>query len=425
MSTIGCCPELTTRERTSLSTPGTGTCDASAQHDLDATANTTDPQAHDVSDRRTATDATPALRCIVHAPGAVPDGFSALAAEWNALLQKSRFDTLFLTYEWQTTWWDYLGEGELWILAFRCADTDDLIGIVPLYRYTAEDDEDGASDVNELVGQTKLTLVGCIEVSDYLDFIVARGWEEPVYRGLLNWLHSADAPHWDVLDLCNLPEDSLTYTRFATLAEQSGLRVTVQQEDVAPQFGLPLHFDTYLQEHVDKKQRHEIRRKQRRAEREAEVGFTIVGMEPERDKMRATQNGRLLEAELDDFIRLQRASATDKAQFMTPHMERFFKGMARRMFDVGYLRLCFLTLDGERAATLLAFDYKKRFLLYNSGYDPNAHAQLSPGWVLLASCIQYAIPTGGKLFDFMQGDEAYKYHFGSQDYKVMRVLVYR
>jgi hypothetical protein len=30
-------------------------------------------------------------------------GFTALHDEWNDLLQRSRFDTIFLTWEWQTT----------------------------------------------------------------------------------------------------------------------------------------------------------------------------------------------------------------------------------------------------------------------------------------------------------------------------------
>ena len=73
------------------------------------------------------------LRCVVYGPQAKPDGFTALAAEWNALLRHSRFNSLFLTHEWQTTWWRYQGEGDLWILAFRKPDTDELVGIVPLF----------------------------------------------------------------------------------------------------------------------------------------------------------------------------------------------------------------------------------------------------------------------------------------------------
>jgi CelD/BcsL family acetyltransferase involved in cellulose biosynthesis len=130
-----------------------------------------------------------------------------------------------------------------------------------------------------------------------------------------------------------------------------------------------------------------------------------------------------LEAEVDDFVALQRASRADKADFMTPAMRRFFLGVAQRMLDADRLRLFFLTIDGEKAATLYAFEYGRRFWLYNSGYDPDAHAQLSPGWVLLAYAIQYAIAAGCREFDFMQGDEEYKYRFGAHDYKVMRVIV--
>lgn len=345
------------------------------------------------------------LLYTVYGPDAMPDGFTALATEWNQLLQRSRFNSIFLTHEWQTTWWRYQGEGDLWIIAFRHPDTDELVGIVPLYLVKNHD--------GPFAGKLKFNLVGCIEVSDYLDAIIARGWEETVFRNLLAWLESPAAPQWDVLDLCNLPEDCLTYQIVPQLYRQAGLRVEVTQDDTAPQFCLPLRYDEYLEHQVDKKQRHEIRRKQRRAEREADVGFYFVGKE------------HSLEAELDDFIALQRASRADKAEFMTPEMHRFFIAAARVMADAGYLRLCFLTLNGEKAAALMAFQYNRRFWLYNSGYDPDAHAHLSPGWVILAYSIQYAIAAGSRVFDFMQGDEEYKYRFGGEDYKVMRVLVYR
>jgi CelD/BcsL family acetyltransferase involved in cellulose biosynthesis len=345
------------------------------------------------------------LTYTVYGPDASPNGFELLAAEWNALLQRSRFNSIFLTYEWQTTWWRYQGEGELWIVAFRRSLDQELVGIVPLYlvKHTTGD----------LAGKRKLNLVGCIEISDYLDPITAKGWEEPVYRALLAWLQSPAAPEWDLLDLCNLPEASLVHQILPSLCEQAGLHSDVLQEDVAPQFPLPLRYDEYLENQVDKKQRHEIRRKQRRAEREANVGFYIVGKE------------HSLEAEVDDFIALQQASREDKAQFMTPAMRRFFTAAARTMFEAGYLRLCFLTLNGEKAAALYAFDYDRRFWLYNSGYDPDAYRQLSPGWVILAYSIQYAIAAGCRVFDFMQGDEEYKYRFGGQNYKVMRVVVRR
>jgi CelD/BcsL family acetyltransferase involved in cellulose biosynthesis len=349
-----------------------------------------------------------ALRLSVYGPDAHPNGFEALASEWNTLLRDSTSNTLFLTLEWQRTWWQHLGEGDLWILAWRQADTGALVGITPFYRITF-----GEGAGPELAGKRQLNIVGCIEVSDYLDLIIADGWEETVYPALIRWLHSDAAPEWEILDLCNLPERSPTHTVLPQRLQEAGLTVRVFQEDVAPQFPLPFHFEEYLTSQVDKKQRHEIRRKMRRAEREALVGFQMVGP------------GHSLEAEVDDFIALQRASRTDKSEFMTPQMRHFFHAAARTLYDAGWLRLCFLTLNGEKAAALFAFEYDGHFMLYNSGYDPDAHAHLSPGWVILAYAIQYATATGCHRFDFMQGNEAYKYHFGSIDSPVMRVIAQR
>ena len=343
--------------------------------------------------------AAPPLVWTVYGPPSGTAGFRALEPEWNALVRRSRFNSIFLTYEWQTTWWEALGQGDLWIVALRCPRSAQLVGIAPLFLHTLAG------------GRRQFNLVGCVEVSDYLDLIAAKGWEEAVYTSLLAWLQSPEAPPWESWVLCNLPEASTTYQTLPELAAASGLRAEVTQEDTAPQFHLPLRYEAYLQDQLDKKQRHELRRKQRRAERETRCDFYYVGA------------GQSLEAEIDDFVALQRASRADKADFMTPPMHRFFLAIARRMQEAGTLRLFFLTLDGVKAATLFAFEYDRRFWLYNSGYDPDLHAQLSPGGVLLSYTIQYAIAAGCRVFDFMQGDEEYKYRFGAVDYKVMRVTV--
>lgn len=374
----------------------------------------------------------------VYGPDASPTGFEVYSAEWNELLRRSRFNSFFLTHEWQTTWWKHLGQGELWIVAFHrgsCeasagGESRELVGLIPLFRFKQR--AQPVSGGEEWV----FALVGCTEVSDYLDAIILQGFEEAVYRSFFSWLQSEEAPLWHLLDLCNLPEESLTYQLLPELLAQCALEVEVLQEDVAPQFELPPYYDTYLLEMVDKKQRHEIRRKQRRAEREAHCEFVVIGQDLRRKKTASapnssaqTSSARLATAELDreieDFLQLQMSSRKDKADFMTEEMATFFREMARRMMEAGHLRLSFLKLDGIKAATLMAFEYDGRYWLYNSGYKPDVFASLSPGWVLLAYTIQYAVVVGLKVYDFMQGSEEYKYRFGSQDYKVMRVTVKR
>ena len=75
---------------------------------------------------------------------------------------------------------------------------------------------------------------------------------------------------------------------------------------------------------------------------------------------------------------------------------------------------------------MLCFDYADSILVYNSGYDPQLYSAISPGIVLLARVIRHAIEGLGRAkFDFLQGDEDYKYRFGAHKTKVFRTLITR
>jgi len=332
-------------------------------------------------------------------------GFDALRDEWNDLLGRSRFDTIFLTHEWQSTWWRYLGQsrGPLYILAGR--DAGRLVAILPMYAQ----EQDGPA----------LQVVGCIEVSAYLDLIIEEGYEEEVFRGFLAWLSGPDAPEWDFVDLCNQPAASLSHTLLPKLAEAAGFVAEVAQEDVSPVITLPGPedqedaWDTYLAS-LDKKERHEIRRKLRRVEREApDAAIRFVGAGPD------------LGAAVDTFIALHRNSRSDKHAFMTEEMQAYFRAIAGVLAERGWLQLSFLEVGGQPVATYFCFDYRNDILVYNSGYDPAGVPQLSPGWVLLARLIEHAIAIGRRRFDFLQGNEDYKYRFGGVDTPVFRTILRR
>lgn len=324
-------------------------------------------------------------------------GFWALKPEWNALLRRSCCDTPFLTWQWQSTWWKHLGEGSLVLLGFRGGNDGRLVGIAPLFHCQTDD------------GLWVLYLVGCRDVSDYLDLIIERGQEEMVYTALLDYLDS-EAPAWDLVDLCNIPQDSLTFVRLRELAEARGYQTLIEVEDVCPVISLPSGWDDYLMM-LDKKQRHEVRRKLRKADAEADTRFIIVGSEHD------------LQAEIQAFIELHQKSAPEKDEFMDPRMQAFFFDVAQVLQAEGWLQLAFVEMDGQKAASLLNFDYDDAILVYNSGYDPLQFRHLSPGIIVTARCIEHAIALGRSKFDFLRGDEVYKYRFGAQDTQVWRLLV--
>jgi CelD/BcsL family acetyltransferase involved in cellulose biosynthesis len=324
-------------------------------------------------------------------------GFWALRPEWNDLVHRGCCDTVFLTWEWQSTWWKHLGEGELLLLGFRAEDDGRLIGIAPLF-YTQTDD-----------GTSILNVIGCRDVSDYLDLIIEVGQEDAVYRALLDYLEQ-EAAAWDLVDLCNIPQNSLTFVQLRELAEARGYKTLVEIEDVCPIIELPPTWDDYLMM-LDKKQRHEVRRKLRKADREAETRFLIVGQEHD------------LQAEMEDFVELHQKSAPEKDEFMDPQMQRFFFEVAEVLQAEGWLQLAFVIIDGQKAASLLNFDYGGNILVYNSGYDPIEFHRLSPGIIVTARCIERAISLGRDRFDFLRGDEVYKYRFGAQDTEIRRLLI--
>ncbi len=328
-----------------------------------------------------------------------PEGFDVLRPEWNELLAHSAFHSLFLTWEWQTTWWQCLGKGQLCLLAFRTANGE-LAGIAPLFV------------TGEAPG-CELHLVGCTEVSDYLDLIIAQGREPEVYAAFVRFLAGSEAPAWDRATLCNLYEPSHSYTMLPGLAQAMDWQAEVAQEDVAPYLELPSSFDAYL-DSLDKKQRHELRRKRSKLEREAGAWrwFQIEG-------------GDDLETWVDRFLALHRRASAGKDSFMTPRMAAFFQRIARVASAQGWLRLAFIEIDGVLASTYFNFDFDGRIWVYNSGFDPDAYGSLSPGIVLSTLLIEDAIRTGHRLCDFLQGNEIYKYRLGAVEARVMRVTLQR
>ncbi len=329
-----------------------------------------------------------------------PEAFTALAAEWNTLLHRSTSDVPFLTLEWQQIWWQHFGQGDpLLVYAFRDA-AGRLCGIAPLF-------------CNSATGRRELNTIGCADVSDYLDMIILPGCEEPVLSALLDALTGPEAPEWDAIDLCNIPEASRTREVLSRLAQARGWQVETRQAEVCPVIHLPATWDEYLAR-LDKKERHELRRKMRRA-----------GQSEEPVTWRITTGEATLDADLDAFITLLIQSRPDKAEFMTDTMRRFFHAIGHAAQRAGWLQLAFLEVNGVQAAGYMNFDYRNHIMVYNSGLDPHKFQPLSPGIVLMGELIKHAIENKRALFDFLRGGEDYKYRLGGQDTYLYKIHIER
>lgn len=93
-------------------------------------------------------------------------------------------------------------------------------------------------------------------------------------------------------------------------------------------------------------------------------------------------------------------------------------------FENKILQLSFLEIGGQRAAAYYCFNYQNKILVYNSGFDPD-FGEFSPGWVLLGYLLKWANENRISEFDFMRGNEDYKYRFGGKDRCVVCVKIQR
>ncbi len=318
------------------------------------------------------------------------ESFDSIWSLWEQILPECVTDTVFVTPWWHKTWWDnFGGSRELRILSVY--DDDDLLGIAPLMS-------DG----------DRLTFLGDKDLSDYFDFVVPEGRVERFFPALWEHLSAGD---WATLDLPSLPSGSPTLEHLPSLAHSMDMSVTIEEEETTPKAELPPTWDEFLAG-LRKKDRHELRRKLRRLDRENS------------HRQYVADDGEVLNGSMQDFFRLLRASRDDKNEFLTPERETFFLDIARESVSRGQFRLSFLEVDGENVAACICFDYGGDYLLYNSGYDPS-YSRLSVGLINKALSLQMAIEEGRKTFNFLKGDERYKYNLGGQDELVFHLTISR
>lgn len=318
------------------------------------------------------------------------EAFSRLAAEWDGLVGQSMTNTPFQHLAYQRGWWSHLHpeNGSLHTVAVRHADGR-LLGIGCFY----------------LIGGV-LYFNGCVEETDYLDLITAANEAEAAWTAVFDRLCQPDFPAWQSMDLCNVPQASPTRQILPRLGEANGFSFAEAVHEVCPIIPLPETFEAYL-EGIDSKQRREINRKLRRANG---AGVTMHIVTPDDDLAQA----------VDDFLGLLQMSTFEKREWLHEGRRALFHDTARSAQAAGTLQLLFLEVNGRKAAGLFNFDYDGRIWVYNSGLDSSSFSSLSLGVVITAKAIEHAIANGRQVFDFLRGNETYKYRFGAQDTTVYR-----
>lgn len=361
---------------------------------------------------------------------------------WDRLLALTPSATPFARWSFHRAWWDAYGDTahEQYLAVMpagspndRAIDWQTVRAVVPLmHRHEVEPDdlanrtvlrERDHGDGRTVRSDAKAIFFGASYHADYATILSAPEDLDAVAAAVArSFVLPPDPAHgtqaWDVIDLRRLRigDPALPALETALAAVDSAWDVVREQEDVCPVITAPSgDWDEYLAT-LDKKDRHEIRRKLRRAGTVGELAIDIA--EP-------------TEQAVTDFIDLHTLRFGERGLFPTgPGGDRsrlFVQRLAqleRESADGGQLHIGLVRCGERRIWSILAFDDGQTCYLYNAGMDPAA-SDVSPGITGTAEYFRNRLAAGRRRFDFLRGDESYKYEWGAVDEPIERLLVLR
>lgn len=354
---------------------------------------------------------------------------------WDALAAANPWATPFSGWAFHRAWWDaYSGSAhDQTLVIVDPAAPGQPVAVVPLMHRHEVEPSDAVNEAHMRHGSAppltpvephaKAIFFGASYHADYATLLAAPADLAAVAEAVAEHLAAAPPARdgetpWDVIDLrrlrCGDPSAEELAAAFGRREMAARWTMNLEREDVCPVLTLPdvADFDGYLAT-LDKKNRHEIRRKVRRAESHGEVRLDD-SPDPLRD--------------LEGFIDLHQKRWGAEGLFRpTPGgaaSRRFLTRLLELMGRDGTARLTFLTVGGRPIASGIHFETPDGYLYYNAGVDPDAR-DLSPGVLMVARYIERAIATGKRRLDFLRGDESYKYAWGAIDEPIQRLLVRR
>ena len=327
----------------------------------------------------------------------------SLEPEWEGLLNDPGQRNVFLTWEWISTWLPCFGDDcSLRFVTARTSNERALLGIAPLAIY--------AHQSRRFLTLKVLSFVGRELAPDHVDFLIRTGHEKRVAATFLDWILNS-REHWDFLMLDGLSASS---PLVPLLESGPAMRWHHTHESRCPFLSLPGDFSTWMSG-LSKKRRYKIRNSRRQLE----------SAYPEQVCIRRVSTGAELVPALATLVQLHqsvRDSHHTGNAFRSEKLVSFHRRLCTCFLDKGWLRLYLLSAGETDIAAVYCFHYRGIVSFYSTGYHGD-FSEFSPGMLLLVHAIRESIEAGATTFDFLRGDEPYKYFYAGLCRKDLHIRV--
>ena len=325
--------------------------------------------------------------------------FQSLEGEWRQLLSLSSSDSIFLSWEWLYTWSKYyLGSDRLLFILLIYKEKE-LIGIAPWYLSRKKF---GPFMIN------RLEFLGSPETgSDYLDVIIKKGEEEKAASIIYSYLFNDCKKAWDAWFFSDVPSTSLYFNRFFGLLENRGKFYEIKKGSFCPQVNLPSSTEDFYNS-LSGNRRQQHKRHLRILEGTGELAH--VAGEGSKSKILLNELHRLYNKRWGNGHDL---------------FFRFIEEFIDRTHSNNTVQIDLLKKDNDYIAGIMHFNYKETRYMYLMAVDVLYNEKISIGNVFVGMCIQNAIENKLSQYDFLKGEEDFKFHWANAGNSSMNIYCYR
>lgn len=302
-----------------------------------------------------------------------------LEHEWRELWSSLRDATPFQSPDWLLPWWKHYGEGQLFSFAFWGGER--LVGFAPLYIFTAAAEP-----------RRKLFLLGTGN-SDYLDVVFHPAFRVECWQALVREIKDRGAC-WDVCSFQRLRPGS------PLLGEiDSGVDLQQEVNPQVPCVAIDLHDLAHGAVLLRRSQNYA-----RKLQKVSNYSFED-----------ATEDSLDEFSEALERLHQERWHAEGYQGALNTARDRsFHREVARRFLRARMLMFHGIRMGGQLIAVIYGYRVCDRIYSYLSGFDPE-YAKKSVGAISIGYAVQRSIESGCDAFDFLQGQEPYKYTWGACD----------
>ncbi|MFN3348031.1 GNAT family N-acetyltransferase [Pseudorhodoplanes sp.] len=332
--------------------------------------------------------------------------FERARPEWDEVYGADPDAQFFLSWIWMAQWIPLLS-GPWAILAARPHANAKYVAFFPL-RWRLKEERSGFHNELSMMGNS---------AADYTGFICKPDYDTRAIAAIARYIKRLN---WRRINLENV---RTTEARLkALLSNFSDKRFDTRQltrvnksdnidNCICPAVSLPGDWDSYLAARTSANMRQKVRRFLRQVESDPALRITHShGEDVERD----------LKTLLDFWA--VKWGARKGGRLSTIINSNY--NLLRKCAQAGHLLMPVLWRGDKPVGALASFldPQKRSVLFYMAGRDASFNDP-PPGLVLHAHSIRYAIESGFTTYDFLRGNEPYKYSFGATERRIQCLVV--